>query len=389
MYTLSNSLFFVLLNIFTHYNYVSDSGGKMTETLNIAIFEGDGIGPEIIHQTLPLLEALSARSSSYKLELNFLPAGAKHYQKTGISLPDSSLEKAQNSDAILLSAMGLPSVRYEDGTEISPQIELRKKLYLYAGVRPVTILANEVSPLKIPEDKTVDFVLIRESTEGLFFSQGSKCVSHDEARETLCITRKTSEKLFKFAFNLAKQRAISKDRQGRVTCVDKANVFSAFAFFREIFDKESKLHESIKSDHAYVDAMALWMVEKPWEFDVLVTENMFGDILSDLGAGLMGGLGLAPSADIGDEHALFQPCHGSAPDIAGNGTANPAAMILSAAMMLDWLGHKKGMSQLNEDAKLLDQAVRKIIASKKFMTHDLGGTASTKEFSDAVHAQMM
>ena len=146
--------------------------------------------------------------------------------------------------------------------------------------------------------------------------------------------------MFEFAFSLAKQRKELGQGKGKVTCVDKANVFRAFAFFRDIFDKEAAKHAEIESDHAYVDALHWWMVTKPWDFDVLVTENMFGDILSDLGAGIMGGLGLAPSADIGKDAAVFQPCHGSAPDIAGKNIANPFAMILSAAMMLEWLGIK-------------------------------------------------
>ncbi len=297
----------------------------MTFTFKIAVFEGDGIGPEIIAPTVELLRGL-ADGAGYGLEFEPAPAGAAHYAKTGESLPESSMKTARNADAILLSAMGLPDVRYPDGTEISPQIELRKALDLFAGVRPVTVRAGQQSPLALPQGQEIDFVLIRESTEGLFFSQGAGEVTDDEARETLVITRGTSEKLFRFAFDLAAERKASGRGPGRVTCVDKANVFRAFAFFRALFDQEAARRPDLSADHAYVDATALWMVQKPWDFDVLVTENMFGDILSDLGAGLMGGLGLAPSADIGLEHAVFQPCHGSAPDIAGQGVANPGSV---------------------------------------------------------------
>ena len=309
----------------------------MTQTFSIAVFEGDGIGPEIMRPTISILQEI-ARAGKYSFDFQVLPAGAAHYASTGESLPAASLESARAAHAILLSAMGLPSVRYEDGTEISPQIELRKALTLFAGVRPVRIFRGQKTPLAMKPGKEVDFVLIRESTEGLFHSQGRGEVSRDEARETLLITRDISEKLFRFAFGLAKDRLAQGRGTGRVTCVDKANVFRAFAFFREIFDAEAAYHPDLRADHAYVDVAALWFVQKPWEFDVLVTENMFGDILSDLGAGLMGGLGVAPSADIGMDHAVFQPCHGSAPDIAERGIANPLAMILSAAMMLDWLG---------------------------------------------------
>ncbi len=360
----------------------------MVKKIEIAVFSGDGIGPEITDPTVKILQNLSDRASSYALTFTDAPAGAAHYQKTGESLPAASLEAARRADAILLSAMGLPNVRYPDGTEISPQIELRKLLTLFAGLRPVTVRADQKTPLNIPEGKEIDFVLVRESTEGLFHTQGCGEVTDNEARETLLITRDISEKLFRFTFDLAHQRKKSGRGPGRVTCVDKANVFRAFAFFREMFNAEAAKHPSLTADHAYVDATALWMVQKPWDFDVLVTENMFGDILSDLGAGLMGGLGLAPSADIGLEHAVFQPCHGSAPDIAGQGIANPFAMILSAAMMLDWLGLQNNNSEMRADGERLREAVENVVASGRVLTQDLGGTAGTQEAAAAVEAQL-
>jgi len=356
----------------------------MTKVFDIAVFEGDGIGPEITAPTVEILEQLAAASGSYQFLFQNLPAGAAHYAKTGESLPASSLEAARTSDAILLSAMGLPDVRYEDGTEISPQIDLRKAFDLFAGVRPVRVAPDGLTPLKMPEGKSIDFVLIRESTEGLFYTQGTGEVTETEARETLRITKDTSEKLFKFTFDLANQRKAHGRGSGRVTCVDKANVFRAFAFFRDIFDEEAAKHPDLISDHAYVDATALWMVQKPWDFDVLVTENMFGDILSDLGAGLMGGLGLAPSADIGLNQAVFQPCHGSAPDIAGQGKANPYAMILSAAMMLDWLGTKHDIDAMRVDADRLRDAVDHQVMTRSHVTPDLGGTATTASAAAAV-----
>jgi len=352
----------------------------MKSSFDIAVFDGDGIGPEITRPTVDILRKLAERGD-YALSFSQCPAGASHYAQTGESLPKASMDIARNSDAILLSAMGLPSVRYEDGTEISPQIEIRKALTLFAGVRPVRIFPGQRTPLNMPEGREVDFVLIRESTEGLFYSQGSGEVTKDEARETLLITRDISEKLFKFAFKLAGDRKAKGRGPGRVTCVDKANVFRAFAFFREIFDGIAKDFPDLTSDHAYVDATALWMVQKPWDFDVLVTENMFGDILSDLGAGLMGGLGVAPSADIGLDNAVFQPCHGSAPDIAGMGKANPMAMILSGAMMLDWLGTKHDNAAMMKDGARLQKAVEDVISRGDGLTPDLGGTGSTESIS--------
>ncbi|MEL6450655.1 MAG: isocitrate/isopropylmalate family dehydrogenase [Pseudomonadota bacterium] len=357
----------------------------MRTTFDIAVFQGDGIGPEIMAPTLDLLGALSGHGE-YTLNWLDAPAGAAHYARTGDSFPAASMATARAADAILLSAMGLPDVRYPDGTEISPQIDLRKALTLFAGVRPVTIRPGQPTPLAT--DRPVDFVLIRESTEGLFYTQGRGEVEADEARETLRITREISEPLFRFAFDLARTRKAAGRGPGKVTCVDKANVFRAFAFFREMFDAEAAKHPEIVADHAYVDATALWMVEKPWAFDVMVTENMFGDILSDLGAGLMGGLGLAPSADIGHDHAVFQPCHGSAPDIAGQGLANPMAMFLSAAMMLDWLGDRHGVPAMGADGARLRTAVERVISDRAVLTRDLGGTAGTAEVAAAVQGAL-
>ncbi|MEM7379246.1 MAG: isocitrate/isopropylmalate family dehydrogenase [Pseudomonadota bacterium] len=354
-----------------------------TTTLSIAVFEGDGIGPEIMGPTLDLLSALSQDARDYRLHFTTVPAGAAHYRDTGVDLSETGLEDAQRADAILLSAMGLPSVRYPDGTEIAPQITLRKALGLFAGVRPVRALPH-LCPLRLPEGKSIDFVLIRESTEGLFYSQGKGECSADEARETLRITRAVTEPLCAFAFDLAAQRQPAAGARSGVTCVDKANVFRAFAYFRSLFDVEARRHPHIPHHHAYVDAMALWLVQRPWDFDVLVTENMFGDILSDLGAGLMGGLGVAPSADIGAHHAVFQPCHGSAPDIAGSGVANPTAMLLSAGMMLDWLGTKHGIAELNRDAKRVQLAVDAVLGDPDCLTRDLGGRATTRAVADSV-----
>ena len=356
----------------------------MTKTFSIAVFHGDGIGPEIMAPTLDILRRMAAASPEYDLAFTDAPAGAAHYAKTGESLPERSMEIARSADAILLSAMGLPDVRYADGTEISPQIDLRKALKLFAGVRPVVVKSGQRTPLALAPGSEIDFVLIRESTEGLFYTQGRGEVTENEARETLLVTREVSEKLFAFAFALARTRKETGRGPGRVTCVDKANVFRAFAFFRKMFYAEADRHPDLTADHAYVDATALWMVQKPWDFDVLVTENMFGDILSDLGAGLMGGLGLAPSADIGLEHAVFQPCHGSAPDIAGQGLANPLAMILSGAMMLDWLGIKHDIPAMTQDGTRLREAVEDVVARGDAVTRDIGGTASTEAAARAV-----
>ncbi|QKV19107.1 isocitrate/isopropylmalate dehydrogenase family protein [Oricola thermophila] len=361
------------------------SGNNKPPRFTIAVFEGDGIGPEIMKPTVALLREISVATGAFSLDFETVPAGATHYAKHGVSLPEESMKTAKEADAILLSAMGMPDIRYPDGTEISPQIELRMELGLFAGVRPVIIQPGQGSPLKVAEERGIDFVIIRESTEGLFASHGKGRINDNiSAEETLVITREVSEKLFEFAFNLARRRKETGRGPGRVHCVDKANVFQAFAFFRSIFDEVAARHRDIKADAAYVDAAALWMVQRPQIFDVLVTENMFGDILSDLGAGLMGSLGLAPSADIGSDHAVFQPCHGSAPDIAGRNIANPLAMILSAAMMLEWLGQKSGTAEMQTVSDSLSGAVADVMAAGSAKTPDLGGTASTDDVAEAV-----
>ncbi len=363
--------------------------GQVPRIYAITVFDGDGIGPEIMAPTLELLQSMADMFGSFSFDFNHVPAGAGHYRDTGDALPKASVEAARAADAVLLSAIGLPSVRKPDGTEITPQIDLRFELDLYAGVRPVRVYPGQSCPLTDPRAQQIDFVLIRESTEGLFaHMHEGQLLDDQEATETLRITRPVSEKLFDFAFRLAEQRAVKFNRKARVTCVDKANVFRAFWFFRAIFYERAKSFPDIEADTAYVDALAMWMVQKPWEFDVLVTENMFGDILSDLGAGIMGTLGLAPSADIGDDAAVFQPCHGSAPDIAGRGIANPLAMILSAGMMLEWLSAEHDDHDLATAARLIDEAVGENVVAQRDLTGDLGGSASTIECAASVAANI-
>ena len=345
-------------------------------TFDICVLPGDGIGIEVIEATLPLLEKLQ---HGFALRFTEYPAGAHHYRKTGDALPEATFEAAKRADAILFGAMGWPEIRYPDGTEIAPQLDLRFRLELYAGVRPARALPGVPLPLGDPRAREIDLVIVRENTEGLFASRGKGVLEGDrEARDTMVITRRGSERIHDFAFRLAARR------RKLVTCVDKANVFASMAFFRKIFDEVAARHPAIEARHHYVDATALDLVRKPWTFDVLVTENMFGDILSDQTAALIGGMGMAPSGDIGDEHGLFQPCHGSAPDIHRSGKANPTACILSAAMMLDWLAERSGDRAPQQAARRLERAVDEVFASGKAEPFDLGGNAGTRAIRDAV-----
>src|SRR6202040_1351956 len=355
------------------------------DALHIAVLAGDGIGPEVMAPALEVLRKVEA-TTDLKFRFPEAPAGANHYRETGKSMPDSTVKLCEEADAILLGACGLPSVRYPDNTEIMPQVELRFHFDLYAGVRPARLIPGVPSPIVGADQRGIDLVVIRESTEGLFASMGKGVVTHEDARETLVITRKTSERLFEFSFKLAERRK-KRGRPRGLTCVDKANVFKAFAFFREMFDEAAKRHPDVKTVPLYVDACSAMLVKRPWDFDVMVMENMFGDILSDMPAGLIGGMGMAPSADIGDRYAVFQPCHGTAPDIMGQGKANPTGMILSAAMMLDWLPDKHGIEQAAEAAESIERAVDKAYAAG-IKPMEFGGRNGTADIAKAVLAAL-
>lgn len=344
----------------------------------IAVLPGDGIGIEVMDVCLEVLAALALRMGSFRLAAQRLPAGAGHFRDTGTALPDETLEAARRADAILFGAMGPPEVRTEAGTEIQPQLDLRAALDLYAGVRPIRAISGAPTPLADPRAAEIDLLIVREQTEGLFSDVGKARVEDDAvAVDRMVITRKGSERVVDFALKLAEGRKRD-GRQGRVTCVDKANVLASTAFFRKVFIERAKLHPDIETECMYVDAASLNLVRAPWRFDVLVTENMFGDILSDLCAALVGGLGLAPSADIGDDHGLFQPCHGTAPDIAGRDLANPTAMLLSAALMLDWLGHRHGSDALKDAARLLETAIHRGYAAGRIRPAEYGGADGTR-----------
>jgi len=350
----------------------------------IAVLPGDGIGVEVTAAALEVLDALSSEMGGFRFNWRHHQGGARAYQDTGVALSDETMQALEQADAILFGAMGLPSVRYPDGTEIAPQLDIRVSLELYAGVRPIRSIEGLPGPLSDPRATGIDFVLIREQTEGLFYGRGRGQVSGDhEVRDTMRITRQGSERVFDFALRLAERRK-ERGRPGRVTCVDKSNVLTSMAFFRRIFDEQALRFPAVAADHCYIDAMALNLVRQPWSYDVIVTENMFGDILSDLGAGLVGGMGMAPSGDVGDRHALFQPAHGSAPDIAGTGKANPTAMFLSAVMMLEWLAERHGRPACGAAADMLRSAVERPFQQRRVTPFEFGGSSGTAEITRAV-----
>jgi len=342
----------------------------------IVLLPGDGIGTEVMVEGVKILQAVESQLEEVQFELTELSAGAAEFLRCGDPLPKSVFDACLAADAVLLGAMGLPDVRWPDGREIAPQLDLREQLELYCGLRPTRLFHPDDSPLKERSPVDIDLAFVREQTEGLFFSRkGQRSAGAEEARDVLRISRGASERLFRAAFRLARRR------RRHVTLVDKANVLPSMVFFREVFDEVAQEFADVETERLYVDATALYLVQRPETFDVLVTENMFGDILSDLAAGLVGGMGMAPSADIGDDCAVFQPAHGSAPDIAGKGIANPVAMILSVAMMLDWLGEST-----QHGGRLIERAVTLVLADPNNRTPDMGGSLSTTQLGDALAA---
>lgn len=341
------------------------------KTFRIAVLPGDGIGREVVAEGLKVLRAAEARLGGSRFDCREFSVGAGEYLRSGDPLPDRTFEEIRGHDAILLGAMGLPDVRWPGGLEMTPQIDLRERLDLYIGLRPVRLYHAGDTPLKSRAAGSIDFVIFREQTEGLFSSRKAPAAGAAEATDTLRVTRSGAERIFRAAFREAGRR------RRKVTLVDKANVLPSMAFFRRVFDDVAREYPDVETERVYVDAAALYLVQRPERFDVIVTENLMGDILSDLAAGLVGGMGMAPSADLGDRHGVFQPAHGSAPDIAGKGVANPVATILSVALMLDWLGEARG-------AALVRGAVERVLADPARRTRDLGGTLSTAELGDLV-----
>lgn len=341
------------------------------KSYHIVVLPGDGIGPEVTKAAVAVLKAAAGE----KLTFSEQAVGAAEYLRSGSPLPEEAFAACRDADAVLLGAMGLPDVRWPDGREMTPQIDIRERLDLYAGPRPIKLYSEHDSPLKNYKGGDIDFTIIRENTEGLFSARGStQPDDRSSATDTLHLTRIGCERICRYAF----EEAVRRDRKDpKVSLVDKANVLPSMVFFREIFDEVAKDFPQIATEHIYVDAAALFLVQRPESFDVIVTENMFGDILSDLAAGIVGGMGMAPSGDIGKDCAVFQPSHGTAPDIAGQGKANPIATILSGALLLEWLGEV-------EDAQRIENAVEKMLADPTNRTGDLGGSKSTDELTDIV-----
>jgi len=354
---------------------------------NIIMIPGDGIGPELLDAAVQVLDKVQELAGDFRLSYSFHDAGAGYYQKHGVNISSETMEAIRKADAAMKGPVGLPGVRFPDGTEAGVLGGvLRIGFDLYANVRPIKLFPKVSIPLKDRPPERIDYVVVRENTEGLYLSRGRGIVTEQAASDTLLMTRKGCERICRFAFKMAAEKAngAPEDGRRRVTLVEKSNVLRSFYFFRQIFAEVAKEFPRVEAENIYVDAASAALVMHPEHFQVVVTENMFGDILSDLGGATIGGLGMCPSANMGDGRAYFEPIHGSAPDIAGKNQANPLSQILAAGMMLDYLGRKK-------DSLLLQQAVRQSLEKERFRISpsgrvDGGGPFVAKALRDELAA---
>ena len=339
----------------------------------IAVIAGDGIGPEVIEAAIPVLERAAAKHG-FTLDFERLPYGTDHYLSTKETLPQTAFEHLRDDvDAILLGAIGDPRV---PGNEHARDIllGLRFRLDLYINFRPVKLWHPELTPLREVGGGGIDFVIFRENTEGVYLGRGR--ISGDEYIAEEVNTASGVERIIRAAFQWAK----SHDKT-RVTMSDKANAVPAHRIWQETFKRVAAEFAGIEAEHRYVDALAMEMVRAPERFQVIVTNNLYGDILSDLGAGLVGGLGLAASANLHPSRAgLFEPVHGSAPPLAGKGVANPMAAVLTGALMFEQLGHP-------EAARDLEDAVTHTLAAG-VRTPDVGGKATTSQVAKAIAREL-
>ncbi len=330
------------------------TSNKKDNKYQIAVIPGDGIGKEVMEATISVLDELNI-----DFDYVYGIAGDECNEEHGTPLPQETIDIIRDSDACLFGAAG------ETAADVI--VKIRQEMKMFANLRPVKSYPNTKSIFE-----NVDFMIVRENTEGLYIANQEE-ESEDGAIAKRIITREAEERIINYAFQYAKD-----NNRTKVTAVHKANVLKKTdGLFKEIFYEVSEKYPDIDTEDFYVDATAMYLVTQPQEFQVVVTTNLFGDILSDEGAGLVGGLGLIPSANIGADGALFEPVHGSAPDIAGQQKANPIAMMLSAIMMLRYLGE-------NDAADKFDAAILKVLSEGKTLTGDLGGSATTMEVAQAV-----
>lgn len=381
---------------------------------HLAILPGDGTGPEVVDAGLHVLDAIEA-TTNLGFERTTIPCGGQHYLTTGEEWAEGSFELCRDdADAILLGAIGWPGASLPNGDLAGGSVilGLRSGLELYANVRPIKLYEGVQHKIhgrfrQVWEPEQVDMVVIRENTEGLYHSllrrsalraQGQDYtepamefdgLEGEVAWDPRPISARGSERVIDFAFELAERRhGNPEDGTRKVTCVDKSNVTRGCQLFRRVYEERAKAHPTVATDSAYIDAFTMWLVRNPEWYDVVVTPNMFGDISTDLGSVLQGGMGMAASANLGDGHGMFEPVHGSAPKYTGQNKVNPLATILSVKEMLDWVGRTRGDAEAITAAETVEGAVADVLREGKVRTYDIGGDSSTTDVAEAVAARV-
>jgi isocitrate/isopropylmalate dehydrogenase len=368
-------------------------------TYDLVLLPGDGIGVEVIDHARQLLEVV-ARGTGAAFALDEIPCGGKFYlAHGGRDWPEGAEERCRAADAILLGAVGWNgpdgapvTMRDADGRDKmagwSPVIGNRIKLDLYANVRPVRCLPGTRHGLsgkfrEVWSPDTVDMVIVRENTEGLYSGIAERTA--DRATDLRVITRHASERVIRAAFELSRRRSGAPgDHKRRVTCIVKHNVLTGCRLFLEVFREVARGYPDIEPDVAIVDSFAMFVLTQPERYDVCVTTNMFGDILTDLASVLQGGMGMAVGCNVGDDHAMFEPIHGSAPPLAGKDRANPMAMMLAAGEAMAWLGRRFSDDRLGRAHQAIEAAVAALVAAGEPLTVDLGGNAPQSVVAAAV-----
>ena len=343
----------------------------------IAVIAGDGIGPEVIAEGKRVLQAIAAIDGSFAVEFTDFPWGCEYYLKTGRMMDDDGLEKLKSFDAIYLGAVGYPGV--PDNVSLGDLLlKIRRGFDEYINLRPVKLLAGAPCPLKDVNREDIDMMVVRENSEGEYANVGARLypgTPQEVALQTGVFSRKGCERVIRYAYELARKE----DRT--LTSISKGNALGfSMVFWDEIFAEVGQEYPDVKTQKFLVDAASMFFVKDPKRFQVVVTSNLFGDILTDLGAAIAGGMGLAAGANLNPERkfpSMFEPIHGSAPDIAGKGLANPLASIWSVSQMLDFFG------QPEWGAKVI-AAIETLLVEKKTLTPDLGGLAKTKDIAPAI-----
>lgn len=352
---------------------------KIQNHYKIGVIAGDGIGPEVVREGLKILKTV-ADYEGFSYETTMYPYGSEHYLKTGELVPVSVIEEWKMLDAVYLGAIGHPDV--EVGlVERAVIMGLRFGLDLYINLRPIKLYAEHLCPLKNVKPEDVDMMVVRENTEGLYAQIGGifkKNTLEEIALVEGIYTRKGVERAIRYAFELARQR----NRQNKVTLVDKANAIRPQDIWTRVFAEVGEEYPDIEQDHAYIDAACMWMIKNPQWFDVIVTPNLFGDIITDLGAMIQGGMGVAASGNIHPgKTSMFEPIHGSAPKYGGKNIASPVGAITTVAMMLDYLGQKQA-------ANRIEQAIESLLVSRRIPSLDARSGLATDEIGDMVVAEL-